>query len=480
MLATFEAFARRLTSEMKESIGKIPPPPAFESLTPPPPRRQWWPVVLTALLRGRARCGARLPGVAGERVQRVARARARRLEGRGRTGEGGGDDRGRRGQRHRCEQRTAGGPSAGGGIGGPAAGPIATEYVPYGEAPLAGSRLERLRALASMLETQQFKGRIRVESYVGDFCLGGNAERGLRRRLTSTCQRPSATSSAIPSTTRCRWRSASRSTSPISSRRCAAAPVATSRSKSSTAGAASPSRIPSRTRRPRPAAGTRSRPRTIASNSTSCPPHERGAAGHLRRHGIHGRTDRARSGSPWTPARAGRPQRGDGCRTGAGTRLRVPHRVARRSRRARSRAARRYRDAALRRSVFGHVGADGCSVPAAAQSLPRHHRRNRRARSRARARRRCPAGRASCCARPRASTSCRPIASRRVSSRNCRTRRTWRWDLRRPAGRAAARSRPASRTCRAVAASAAQGASRRWPTHFASATSISATARARR
>jgi hypothetical protein len=69
-------------------------------------------------------------------------------------------------------------PPADGGIGGPTAGPIATEYVPYGETPLAGSRLERLRALASMLETQQFKGRIRVESYVGDFCLGGNANEG--------------------------------------------------------------------------------------------------------------------------------------------------------------------------------------------------------------------------------------------------------------------------------------------------------------
>ena len=69
-------------------------------------------------------------------------------------------------------------PSAGGGIGGSAAGPIGIEYVPYGEAPLAGSRLERLRTLASMLETQQFKGRIRVESYVGDFCLGGDANEG--------------------------------------------------------------------------------------------------------------------------------------------------------------------------------------------------------------------------------------------------------------------------------------------------------------
>ncbi|MDH5227790.1 MAG: hypothetical protein OEW50_10340, partial [Gammaproteobacteria bacterium] len=53
-----------------------------------------------------------------------------------------------------------------------------TEYVPYGEAPLSGNRLERLRALAAALEAQQFKGRVRVESYVGDFCLTGNASEG--------------------------------------------------------------------------------------------------------------------------------------------------------------------------------------------------------------------------------------------------------------------------------------------------------------
>jgi hypothetical protein len=50
--------------------------------------------------------------------------------------------------------------------------------VPYGEAPLSGSRLERLRSIAATLEGQQFRGRIRVESYVGDFCLSGNAGEG--------------------------------------------------------------------------------------------------------------------------------------------------------------------------------------------------------------------------------------------------------------------------------------------------------------
>jgi hypothetical protein len=64
------------------------------------------------------------------------------------------------------------------GRGGPPSGPLATEYVPYGETPLAGARLDRLRGLAATLEAQKFKGRIRIEAFVGDFCLTGNAGEG--------------------------------------------------------------------------------------------------------------------------------------------------------------------------------------------------------------------------------------------------------------------------------------------------------------
>ena len=61
---------------------------------------------------------------------------------------------------------------------GAPAGPIATEYVQYGEVPFAGSRLERLRVIATTLEGQGFKGRIRIEAFVGDFCLTGNVGDG--------------------------------------------------------------------------------------------------------------------------------------------------------------------------------------------------------------------------------------------------------------------------------------------------------------
>ena len=49
MLATFEAFARRMSSELKEAIAKVPVPPAVEPVVPAPPPTPWWPVLLTAL-----------------------------------------------------------------------------------------------------------------------------------------------------------------------------------------------------------------------------------------------------------------------------------------------------------------------------------------------------------------------------------------------------------------------------------------------
>jgi hypothetical protein len=58
--------------------------------------------------------------------------------------------------------------------------PMAIEYVPYGQAPLAENRLDRLRTLVAGLETSGFRGRIVAETYVGDFCLSGNATEGFK------------------------------------------------------------------------------------------------------------------------------------------------------------------------------------------------------------------------------------------------------------------------------------------------------------
>ena len=173
MLATFEAFARRMHAELREGIAKIPPPPTPESLIPPPPR-QWWPVVMTALL-------AVIPAVVlgymmwqtsitNERLARElieTRAEAERARA----------------------DALAAAASASATVASteplsvaPRTSPdeaVATEYVPYGETPFSGNRLDRLRALATELESQKFKGSIRVESFVGDFCLAGAAGEGL-------------------------------------------------------------------------------------------------------------------------------------------------------------------------------------------------------------------------------------------------------------------------------------------------------------
>jgi CheY-like chemotaxis protein len=174
MLATFEAFARRMGSEIKDGVARATPAPA-EPLMPPPPSVPWWPMVLTGLL-------AVVPAVilgflywqslqSQEGLARQladAQARAAAAEATALAA---------------AAPRPMYGTAALGGLGvaesgPPGAGPVAVEYVPYGETPFAYARLERLRALAEQLEAQDFRGRIVIENFIGDFCLSGNAGEG--------------------------------------------------------------------------------------------------------------------------------------------------------------------------------------------------------------------------------------------------------------------------------------------------------------
>ena len=52
------------------------------------------------------------------------------------------------------------------------------EPVPYGETPLAGSRLDRFRDMVEKLRAQGFHGKVKVVTYVGDFCLTGSGIEG--------------------------------------------------------------------------------------------------------------------------------------------------------------------------------------------------------------------------------------------------------------------------------------------------------------
>ena len=53
-----------------------------------------------------------------------------------------------------------------------------SESVPYGEIPLSGPRLDKFRNLVERLRSSGFKGKLRVDSYVGDFCLAGSPSEG--------------------------------------------------------------------------------------------------------------------------------------------------------------------------------------------------------------------------------------------------------------------------------------------------------------
>jgi hypothetical protein len=55
---------------------------------------------------------------------------------------------------------------------------VESEPVPYGEAPLGGARLERMREMITQLKAGGFRGTLKVATYVGEFCLVGNGIEG--------------------------------------------------------------------------------------------------------------------------------------------------------------------------------------------------------------------------------------------------------------------------------------------------------------
>jgi hypothetical protein len=178
MLATFEAFSRRLNTEVKESIAKIPPPPPLEALLPPAPPRPWWPAVLTALFAavpafvlGYIAWSANAQNAALQRELDVERAAHEKAKAAALVAAATAS------ATMASNEPLSATTSGQAGAGAPVPQTV-TEYVPYGEVPLSGNRLERLRALAATLEAQQFRGRVRIESYVGDFCLTGNVSEG--------------------------------------------------------------------------------------------------------------------------------------------------------------------------------------------------------------------------------------------------------------------------------------------------------------
>jgi CheY-like chemotaxis protein len=176
-LATFEAFARRMSGEIKEGVAKSLVPPPAEPVPPEPAPTPWWPVAVTGLLAAvpaavlgfllwqaternaslaseltQARADAAAVAAAAEAEREAAAAAAMA-----------------------APAETVPAPEA----GSPGSQTV-VELVPYGEVPLAGARLDRLRELASTLEGQGYKGRIVAETFIGDFCLSGSVGEGFQ------------------------------------------------------------------------------------------------------------------------------------------------------------------------------------------------------------------------------------------------------------------------------------------------------------
>jgi CheY-like chemotaxis protein len=169
VLASLEAFARRIGTEMKPAAAPPPAPEPIEAPPPPPPDR--WPlvasiaalallptVVLAVLhmrtlntLNDLAQSNTKLNEYVQEQQLQLAALREA--------------VKGRETRAAPATARTA-------------AADVESEPVPYGEAPLAGARLERMRDMITQLKAGGFRGTLKVATYVGEFCLVGNGIEG--------------------------------------------------------------------------------------------------------------------------------------------------------------------------------------------------------------------------------------------------------------------------------------------------------------
>lgn len=177
ILASLEAFARRISSEAKPAAA--PPTPPAATPEPPPPEEQppvfeqpkRWPLltavavialiptVVLAWLYTRQLDATKTLQIDNANLQTSVEAQQAQLTTL---------------QQTVLAYRT----TTPGRAAASSAPNVATEIVPYGEAPLAGSRLERLREMLAQLRASNFRGKVKVSTFVGDFCLTGNGIEG--------------------------------------------------------------------------------------------------------------------------------------------------------------------------------------------------------------------------------------------------------------------------------------------------------------
>jgi CheY-like chemotaxis protein len=171
VLASLEAFARRIATDVKPAAAPAAVPAPIEALPPPPPPSRWplvaaiaalalLPTFILAVIHTRtldamhelAQSNTKLAAFAEEQQLQLA---ALRQAVRG----------------HEASLATA-------ATARTAEADVESEPVPYGEAPLSGARLERLRDMIGELKAGGFRGTLKVATFVGEFCLVGNGIEG--------------------------------------------------------------------------------------------------------------------------------------------------------------------------------------------------------------------------------------------------------------------------------------------------------------
>jgi CheY-like chemotaxis protein len=169
VLASLESFSRRLTAETKPAAAPSPPAPEpVEHIEPERAPDRRWPLMAAAV--GLALIPTLVLAVLYTRTIETTREI---MSTNSRLATVIQDQ-----QTHLAALRDAKTAAISPIVQTADANSIRPELVPYGEVPLSGPRLERLRELISDLKARGFKGKINVETHTGEFCLTGNGFEG--------------------------------------------------------------------------------------------------------------------------------------------------------------------------------------------------------------------------------------------------------------------------------------------------------------
>jgi CheY-like chemotaxis protein len=171
VLASLEAFARRISTEMKPAAAPTPQPEPIEAPPPAPPPSRWplvaaiaalalLPTFVLAVIHTRTLDAMNELAQQNTKLAQFSQEQQLQLDALRKAVQG-------------REIQMASAAAA-----RPTEANVESEPVPYGEAPLSGARLERLRDMIAQLKAGGFRGTLKVATFVGEFCLVGNGIEG--------------------------------------------------------------------------------------------------------------------------------------------------------------------------------------------------------------------------------------------------------------------------------------------------------------